>query len=251
MFSFSILAAAIFDSKAVRHSNIRMAATAPAAVASARTKNIRNSVTFCVTLLIIFSCSEVLRLTMESMADIGSLSSLLAESRSASETRAEQFQQKPSSTVPTQVVNRRGTSGTEAVAEERKAESKNKNSIWDEEEVPTEDAVLVNNPNDKRPPPRYEYSYKQAVGTEDTFLGMGDKTPLTQDCTHLVVKIHFPGSTMKELDLDVKGNRIFAASKSLRLFTYLPVNVDDASGKAAFDSKKNVLTVTLPIIHEF
>ncbi len=188
---------------------------------------------------------------MEALADINNLSSLLAESRSASETRAEQFQQKPASTVPTQVVNRRGATGTSSATEEPKTQSKNTNSIWDEEEVPTEDAVLVNNPNDKRPAPRYEYSYKQAVGTEDTFLGMGDKTPLTQDCTHLVVKIHFPGSTMKELDLDVKGNRIFAASKTLRLFTYLPVNVDDANGKAAFDSKKEVLTVTLPIIHEF
>lgn len=185
---------------------------------------------------------------MESFTDIGGLSNLLNESRSASESRAEQFQQRPTSTAPTQVVNRRG--GTSS-AEEPQSNPKNSNSIWDEDEVPTEDSVLVNNPNDKRPAPRYEYSYKQSVGTEDTFLGMSDKTPLTQDCTHLVVKIHFPGSTMKELDLEVKGNRIFAASKTLRLFTYLPVNVDDANGKAAFDSKKEVLTVTLPIIHEF
>lgn len=186
-------------------------------------------------------------------ADIGSLSTLLTESRNASEVRAEQFQQKPSSTAPTQVVSRRGGAGNAVTvpAPEESKPSKNSNSIWDEEEVPTEDAVLVNNPNDTRPTPRYEYSYKQSVGTEDTMLGMSDKTPLSQDCTHLVVKIHFPGSSMKELDLDVKKNRIFAASKSLRLFTYLPVNVDDTNGKAAFDTKKEVLTVTLPIVHDY
>lgn len=188
--------------------------------------------------------------------DIGGLSTLLTESQNASETRVEQFQQKPSATVPTQVVNRRGGANNAIVQAEtdqakNTIKSKNPNSIWDDEEVPTEDSVLVNNPNDTRPAPRYEFTYKQSVGTEDTLLGMNDKTPLSQDCTHLVVKVHFPGSTMKELDLEVKSNRIFAASKSLRLFTYLPVNVDETNGKAAFDIKKNLLTVTLPIIHDF
>jgi len=188
--------------------------------------------------------------------DIGGLSTLLTESQNASETRVEQFQQKPSATVPTQVVNRRGGANNAIVqAETDQAKStiksKNPNSIWDDEEVPTEDSVLVNNPSDTRPAPRYEFTYKQSVGTEDTLLGMNDKTPLSHDCTHLVVKVHFPGSTMKELDLEVKSNRIFAASKSLRLFTYLPVNVDETNGKAVFDIKKNLLTVTLPIIHDF
>ena len=53
---------------------------------------------------------------------------------------------------------------------------------------------------------------------------------------------------MKDLDLDVTRNRIKASSASLRLFTYLPVPVESDQGKAKFDSKKNVLSVTLPII---
>lgn len=63
-----------------------------------------------------------------------------------------------------------------------------------------------------------------------------------------VVKIHFPGSKMKDLDLDVSENRIRAESRKLRLFTYLPRTVDHEKGNAKFDSKKEVLIVTLPIV---
>lgn len=89
------------------------------------------------------------------------------------------------------------------------------------------------------------------MGTEDTFLGLADKTPSSSDCSHLVIKIHFPKATMKQLDLDVTQNRIKAESRTHKLFTYFPVPVDKDKGSAKFDTKKEVLTVTLPIIHEF
>ena len=78
-----------------------------------------------------------------------------------------------------------------------------------------------------------------------------EKTPLTSDCTDLVVKVHFPGSTMRDLDLDVTPKRVKVTSKTHRLFTYLPVTVDDSNGSAKFDSKKEVLIITLPIVQEF
>lgn len=53
---------------------------------------------------------------------------------------------------------------------------------------------------------------------------------------------------MKDLDLDVTCNRVKAESKSQRLFTYLPRTVDHEKGNAKFDSKREVLTITLPII---
>lgn len=194
---------------------------------------------------------------MEGAADIGSLSALLTESREALEAKesSEHFQQKPGITASTSVVARRGgsvTSDTTPTPASKSTESKKKatsnSDIWGEDEVPTEEALLQS--NDGRPAPRYEFSYKQSVGTEDTFLGLGDKTPLTSDCTHIVVKIHFPGSSMKELELDVKKNRLRASSRTHRLFTYLPVDVDDVNGKAIFDNKKEVLTITLPIIRD-
>jgi len=61
---------------------------------------------------------------------------------------------------------------------------------------------------------RYEIYYKQQVGTEDMFLGT-DKTPSSYDCTHLVVKIHFPNCRMQDLDLDVKKRKIKAESADL------------------------------------
>lgn len=64
------------------------------------------------------------------------------------------------------------------------------------------------------------------------------------------MKIHFPGSTMRDLDLDVTRDRIKAESAKLKLFTYLPVAVKHKAGKASFDNKTELLTVTLPIINE-
>jgi hypothetical protein len=65
--------------------------------------------------------------------------------------------------------------------------------------------------------------------SEDVFLGMGEKTPGSQDCSHMV-KVAFPGASMVDLDLDVKRNRLTAASAKLKLSIYLPLPVDDAKG---------------------
>ncbi len=168
--------------------------------------------------------------------DISSLTSLLNESRLAQEKQGEQLTQKPVASDPTTIITNRNT-----------VLQKNPKLIWTDEEIIDEYSFV--DMNDDRPAPRYEFSYKQSVGTEDTFLGLGDKSPLTSDCTHLVIKIHFPNSTMKDLDLDVTKNRIRVFSRTHRLFTYLPVDVDDANGSAKFDPKREVLTVTLPIIN--
>jgi len=185
---------------------------------------------------------------MEGFGDITGLSTLLQESRDAEQVQSKaapvQQTQKPMALGST-IVKLGGQSSASA-AEVAKANAK---SIWNMEDIPTEDS-LASDVNDTRPCPRYEISYKQAVGTEDTFLGLSDKSPASSDCTHIVIKIHFPGATMKDLDLDVTKNRIKAESRSLRLFTYLPVYVDKDKGSAKFDKAKEVLTVELPIIEE-
>lgn len=65
-----------------------------------------------------------------------------------------------------------------------------------------------------------------------------------------MVKIHFPGCKLKDIDLDVCKNCIKAESRTFRMFTYLPKNVDEERGNAKFDTKKEVLSVTLPIIDD-
>lgn len=175
--------------------------------------------------------------------DITSLSNLLNESASAQENYSNKSTQPPTASGVTNVVLGGKKSGDSSTA------SKSSTEIWNIDEIPREDAIV--DVNDTRTAPRYEFSYKQSVGTEDTILGMTEKTPLSSDCTHLIVKVHVPGAKMKDLDLDVLKNRIKVTSRVYRLFTYLPVDVDESRGNAKFDSTKEVLTVTLPIIHEF
>jgi hypothetical protein len=177
-------------------------------------------------------------------SDISNLSSLLEESREAHESSSVKHSQKPVAITPSTIVL-----GNQKAQNELTKPKVDPKDIWTAEEILFEDQVV--DYKDDRPAARYEFSYKQCVGTEDTFLGMSDKTPLTSDCTHLVVKIHFPKSSMKELDLDVTKNRIKASSKTHHLFTYLPVEVDPDNGNAKFDAKKSVLTLSLPIIAEF
>ena len=207
-------------------------------------------------------------------ADVSALSTLLEHSREAEEELevGRQCQQPPMAVGQTKVVV-----GSQQIAAEKtlKAEqaAASKNDIWQADEIPTEDAIL--SLTDDRPCPRYEFSYKQLIGTQDSFLGLNGKTPGSMDCSHLVVKVHFPGCTMRDLDLDVTRDRIKAASPGahplsrrldlaliayflvfyprstgLKLFTYLPQAVRHDEGKAAFDKKTEVLTVTLPIINE-
>lgn len=183
---------------------------------------------------------------MSGFADIGNLSNLLNESRAAQENVNTKYNQPPVAVTPSTIVFGGKKNMTEGVSTAPTIKSK---EIWAPDEILTEDALV--DWKDDRPVPRYEFSYKQSVGTEDTFLGMSDKTPLTSDCTHLVIKVHFPKATMKDLDLDVTKNRIKASSKTHHLFTYLPVNVDSANGKAKFDTSKEVLTITVPIVPDY
>lgn len=178
---------------------------------------------------------------------ISQLSSLLAESREAASAHGRDGGESvpPKPTGPTRVVV--GAAG--AVGAGAKKVTEDPKAIWRDDEIPLEDSIVCR--SDGRPAPRFEFSYKQTVGTEDTFLGLGTKTPGSADASALVIKIHFPGETMRGIQLDVTKNRIKAESRSLSLFTYLPVEVEHDKGTAKFDSEKHVLTVTLPIINEF
>ena len=122
---------------------------------------------------------------------------------------ARQYQQPPMATGQTKVVvGGKSIAADKALKAEQAALTKN--DIWQADEIPSEDAIL--SLTDDRPCPRFEFSYKQMVGTQDSFLGLNGRTPGSMDCSHLVVKVHFPGCTMRDLDLDVTRDRIKAAS---------------------------------------
>ncbi len=181
--------------------------------------------------------------------DVSALSNLLEESTNASKSIFNQETQPPVETAKTKIVTKTHLeNGHPSSGSKLSGSNSDPYAIWKDTEIPNEEDLI--DIYDKRPQPKYEYSYKQMVGTEDTFLGTTDKTPSSTDCTHLVIKIHFPGASLKSLELDVQDNRIKASSISHRLFTYLPVTVNSSKGIAKFDSKKEVLTITIPIIRE-
>ena len=100
--------------------------------------------------------------------------------------------------------------------------------------------------------PKYEFLYKQAVSTADAFLGMAhNKDPGSRSCEDVVCKVHLPGTkALRELDLDVRPDRLRLRSHVYSLSVYLPHRVDADRGKAEWDQKAESLKITLPIVDE-
>lgn len=122
-------------------------------------------------------------------ADINALSSMLSESQQALDSEStRQSQQPPMALAPSRVVMGGSTapvlSASSSSSGGNKSQKSKQKDIWQDDEIPTEDSIMSK--VDGRPSPRYEFSYKQQVGTQDTFLGLNGKTPGSSDCSHLV-----------------------------------------------------------------
>jgi hypothetical protein len=122
--------------------------------------------------------------------------------------------------------------------------------IWDAAELPAsaadaeEDAAA-----DGRARPRFEVLFKQRVGAEETFLGIGGVTPSSVHCEALLVRVELPGAAFKDIDLDVRDDGRFCVSTgAFRLRTFLPMRVREKEGSAKWDAAKATLSVTLPIV---
>lgn len=58
--------------------------------------------------------------------------------------------------------------------------------IWNTDEISGNQQYEYDDP---RPQPQYDIIFKQSVGTEDVFLGMGAKNPATSSCENMVVSM--------------------------------------------------------------
>lgn len=139
------------------------------------------------------------------------------------------------------------------VAKTKKQDEKKKEKltgdIWEGEDVPEEDLNWVEE-GDDRPEPEYTTAYKQRVGSEDVFLGIGGRDPGSHCCESLVYKIKLPGvDSIEMISLDVTKNTLRISTPKNRLAMYLPHEVKDKDGNAKWDSDKGELELTLPIIH--
>jgi len=120
--------------------------------------------------------------------------------------------------------------------------------IWADEEVI--EGAAMDDLDDPRPQPDYEFIYKQAVHSEDMYLQMGNKTPATASCEELKVRISLPGTKGADIFLDVKKQFIDLRAPKYKLGLHLPHPVDHKSGKAQWDNTKETLTVTLKMTRD-
>ncbi|XP_003385842.1 PREDICTED: protein PIH1D3-like [Amphimedon queenslandica] len=140
-----------------------------------------------------------------------------------------------------------GSIGPPASSTTREKERSDK-GIWDQEEVQEATEIAF---DDDRAEPEYEMMFKQAVTTEDIFLGMTNKTPLTSACEDLFLRIHLPNVQYKDVDLVVTSKHIDCQTPIHHLGLYLPHTVDHKSGKAKWLSEEQILEITLRVTREY
>jgi len=125
------------------------------------------------------------------------------------------------------------------------APKKDPKAIWDDDEIPD---ILEDDIDDGRIQPDYDICYAQAVGTEDTYLGMSGKTNSSISCETMIVSIELPeAKSLSELELDVQEQYLRLRSNSYKLGLHLPHCVDSEKGKAKWVKDKGRLEVRLPV----
>ena len=130
------------------------------------------------------------------------------------------------------------------------AKPKDPNEIWAEGEV--QDAGDIDDIDDGRPQPDYEIVFKQKVSPEDMFLGVDPlRHPGISMSDDLVLKVTLPNTKLAEIDLDVRSTFVRIMAPKYKLRAQLGQTVDENKGNAKWDADKSLLTVTLPIFHDW
>lgn len=92
--------------------------------------------------------------------------------------------------------------------------------------------------------------YKQAVSSEDMYLGMSGRDPSTHWCDDMVVRVKLPDHKLADCDLDVTASFLDLRTPTFRLGLHLQHPCDPDAGNAKFDGAKGTLTVTLKMKRE-
>ncbi|XP_061393205.1 dynein axonemal assembly factor 6 [Musca vetustissima] len=115
---------------------------------------------------------------------------------------------------------------------------------WHEQQE-QEDADLL----DSRKCPEYSMTYRQAVGTEDIYLAMGNRTNASASCEDLIVEIFLAGDSTPsdKMQLSITATEVDLSTAIYRLKLPLshPVNVDRCRAKYDRDMEKLTLTLRL------
>uniref|UniRef100_A0A1A9VFE2 PIH1_CS domain-containing protein n=1 Tax=Glossina austeni TaxID=7395 RepID=A0A1A9VFE2_GLOAU len=105
---------------------------------------------------------------------------------------------------------------------------------------------------DNRKIPEYNMSYCQAVGTEDVFLQMGNRSNASASCEDLLLEIALPEETITadKMNLSITETDVDLSTPIYRLRMPLThkVNVDHC--KAKYDPGSHILRLTLRLKRE-
>uniref|UniRef100_A0A1I8QDI4 PIH1D1/2/3 CS-like domain-containing protein n=1 Tax=Stomoxys calcitrans TaxID=35570 RepID=A0A1I8QDI4_STOCA len=118
---------------------------------------------------------------------------------------------------------------------------------WQEQQELEDSNIL-----DTRKSPEYSMTYRQAVGTEDVYLQISNRTNSSASCEDLVVEIFLPGDSTPadKMSLSITANEVDLATPIYRLKLPMsqPINVDRC--RAKYDKDLEKLTLTLRMQRE-
>eukprot|EP00730_Choanoeca_flexa_P011340 TRINITY_DN2468_c0_g1_i1.p1 TRINITY_DN2468_c0_g1~~TRINITY_DN2468_c0_g1_i1.p1 ORF type:complete len:140 (+),score=11.71 TRINITY_DN2468_c0_g1_i1:295-714(+) len=97
---------------------------------------------------------------------------------------------------------------------------------------------------------RYDVKYKQAVTSEDMYLGMSNRNPSSASCEDIVIEVKLPQTAYREVVLDVNDRVLDVACPKYRLYLPLPHPVNSKQGAAQWLAKQEILRITLPLNRE-
>lgn len=101
--------------------------------------------------------------------------------------------------------------------------------------------------------PEYTFTYCQAVGTEDIFLQMGNRTNATASCEDLLINIKLPNdpTPSEKMELNLSVNEIILSTSVHYLRLPLADLIDVDRCEAKFDREQEKLTLKLRLKREY
>uniref|UniRef100_A0A0A9W5P6 Uncharacterized protein CXorf41 n=1 Tax=Lygus hesperus TaxID=30085 RepID=A0A0A9W5P6_LYGHE len=121
--------------------------------------------------------------------------------------------------------------------------------IWDVNDVDVVSVAddVVTDPRDR---PEVDITYKQRVGSEDLFLQMNQRTPLTSSCEVMVVTVTMKGETKTSVDCNLTEVDLDIRSPLYRLHLPFPHPVNPDTATAEWLPNTSQLVVTLQLVRE-
>ncbi|KAH0785601.1 Protein PIH1D3 [Histomonas meleagridis] len=124
-------------------------------------------------------------------------------------------------------------------------EPKEKESFWDDDEITP--IGFYKDTSDQRPEPTYTIYYRQNVGTEDVYLGLGMKTPSISESDTAVIKVNLDDTVLDDIDLNVQNGYLDLRCPKYRLTMKLDYPTRDNETQAKWNNDEKLLTIEIPL----